>query len=154
MSTYPSEKRLLKELRFFVDEPPEGMCVDGEETEQNLKLWIVYMNGAEGTLFEGEKFKLQFKFDGTYPFEAPEVTFVGDNIPVHPHIYSNGHICLSILSDDWSPALTVQAICVSIISMLSSCKRKERPEDDRKYIRSLRDKDPTYTKWNFYNDKI
>ena len=27
-----------------------------------------------------------------------QVMFVGD-IPVHPHVYSNGHICLSVLTD-------------------------------------------------------
>ncbi len=86
--------------------------------------WQVRLTGATGTLYEGERFKLQFKFSPKYPFDSPEVTFTGDNIPMHPHIYSNGHICLSILTDDWSPALSVQAVCLSIISMLSSCKEK------------------------------
>ncbi|CAB1350023.1 unnamed protein product, partial [Coregonus sp. 'balchen'] len=59
-----------------------------------------------------------------YPFDSPQVMFTGENIPVHPHVYSNGHICLSILTEDWSPALSVQSVCLSIISMLSSCKEK------------------------------
>jgi len=31
------------------------------------------MQGAEGTLYDGEQFQLQFKFGTSYPFESPEV---------------------------------------------------------------------------------
>ena len=59
-----------------------------------------------------ETFCLRFKFSKTYPIDAPEVTFLnsaGYKPPIHPHIYSNGHLCLSILSETsssgWSPVL-------------------------------------------------
>jgi ubiquitin-protein ligase len=58
-----------------------------------------------------------------------QVMFTGPNIPIHPHVYSNGHICLSILTEDWSPALSVQAVCLSIVSMLSSCKEKVKHQN-------------------------
>lgn len=31
------------------------------------------MDGATGTLYEGEKFQLLFKFSSKYPFDSPEV---------------------------------------------------------------------------------
>lgn len=119
-----SQRRLQKELMSLIREPPPGVYVDEESIGQNLTQWIVRMEGAKGTLYEDEQFQLQFKFSSKYPFDSPEVTFIGSNIPIHPHIYSNGHICLSILTDDWSPALSVQSVCLSIVSMLSSCTEK------------------------------
>lgn len=43
-------------------------------------------------------------------------------------------------------ALSVRSVCLSIISMLSSCKEKKRPPDDLIYVRTC-SKNPKKTKW-------
>ncbi|XP_053415227.1 ubiquitin-conjugating enzyme E2 W isoform X2 [Nycticebus coucang] len=144
-------KRLQKELLALQNDPPPGMTLNEKSVQNSITQWIVDMEGAPGTLYEGEKFQLLFKFSSRYPFDSPQVMFTGENIPVHPHVYSNGHICLSILTEDWSPALSVQSVCLSIISMLSSCKEKRRPPDNSFYVRTC-NKNPKKTKWWYHDD--
>jgi len=146
------QKRLHKEMQQLASEPPPGVRLN-EESGSSLKQWIVEVDGARGTLYEGEHFQLQFTFSEQYPFTSPEVVFIGTNIPVHPHVYSNGHICLSILTEDWTPALSVQSVCLSIVSMLSSCKDKKRPPDNALYVRTC-SKNPKKTRWWFHDDTV
>ena len=61
--------------------------------------------------------------------ERPAVTFV-NKIPINPYVFSNGFICLSILEAEWSAALTVSTVTLSILSMLSSTKEKRKPIND------------------------
>ncbi|XP_029332304.1 ubiquitin-conjugating enzyme E2 W isoform X2 [Mus caroli] len=145
------KKRLQKELLALQNDPPPGMTLNEKSVQNSITQWIVDMEGAPGTLYEGEKFQLLFKFSSRYPFDSPQVMFTGENIPIHPHVYSNGHICLSILTEDWSPALSVQSVCLSIISMLSSCKEKRRPPDNSFYVRTC-NKNPKKTKWWYHDD--
>ena len=74
--------------------------------------------------------------------------------PMHPHIYSNGYICLSILYDgilftdiDWTPSLTTAKVCLSILSMLSSCKKKQRPANDASSVRYMSSMSPKKVNW-------
>ncbi|KAF5455859.1 hypothetical protein F2P56_025393 [Juglans regia] len=82
--------RLQKELVEWQVNPPAGFK---HKVTDNLQRWVIEVNGAPGTLYANETYQLQVDFPEHYPMEAPQVIFLSP-APLHPHIYSNGHICL------------------------------------------------------------
>ncbi|KAF6163063.1 hypothetical protein GIB67_001391 [Kingdonia uniflora] len=85
--------RLQKEVVEWQVNPPSGFK---HKVSDNLQRWIIEVNGASGTLYSDDIYQLQVDFPEHYPMEAPQVIFVPP-APLHPHIYSNGHICLGKL---------------------------------------------------------
>ena len=117
-----------------------------------MMTWHVKFIGAEGSVYAGEAYTLQFKFNNEYPIEAPEVIFVGVP-PAHEHVYSNGYICLSTLYSDWTPALKTSSVSISILSMLSSASKKQRPANDSTAVMYMSGKSPKKVNWMFEDDK-
>ncbi len=73
--------------------------------------------GPEGSPYQGGLFFLDIKFSLDYPFTPPKCTF--KTKVYHPNINSSGGICLDILKNQWSPALTITKVLLSISSLLS-----------------------------------
>lgn len=94
--------------------------------------------------------------------EPPEVQFIELQpssgtprpIPIHPHIYSNGIICLDLLSSvGWSPVQTVESVCMSIQSMLTANTRNERPPDNNDFV-SYNRRRPRDINFYYHDDNV
>ncbi|KAK9468873.1 ubiquitin-conjugating enzyme/RWD-like protein [Lipomyces arxii] len=147
-------KRLGRELQELKNSPSVGISVFQAE---DFRLWLIDIEVIDNNpIYIGKKFRLQFRFTQSYPIEAPEVQFIqsyGRPIPVHPHIYSNGHICLDVLGSGWSPIQTVASVSMSIQSMLTGNDKNERPPDDARYVASA-PISPKQSRFAYHDDTV
>lgn len=108
-------RRIGKELKDLQKDPPTN--VSGGPISDDLFHWTATITGPEGTPYSGGIFFLNIHFPAEYPFKAPKVNFT--TRIYHPNINRNGAICLDILGTQWSPALTISRVLLSISSLLS-----------------------------------
>jgi ubiquitin-conjugating enzyme E2 D/E len=108
-------KRLQKELiDMQKDDTPN---LSAGPVNDNLFEWEAVILGPIGTPYEGGVFNLNISIPSNYPFKPPTVIF--KTKIYHPNINSSGSICLDILKTQWSPALTISKILLSICSLLA-----------------------------------
>lgn len=79
--------------------------------------WQATIMGPADSPYTGGVFLVSIHFPPDYPFKPPKVAF--RTKVFHPNINSNGSICLDILKEQWSPALTISKVLLSICSLLT-----------------------------------
>ena len=118
--------RLKRELENLTKNPNSNCTArpDGD----NLYKWKAQIYGPEGTPYSGGIFNLDILFPTEYPFHPPKIHFTTK--VYHPNISSVGSICLDILKDKWSPALTINKVLISICSLLNDPNPDDPLEPD------------------------
>ena len=127
-----SLRRIQKELNDLQKDAPDN-CSAGPQGD-NLYIWEGVIVGPTDSPYVNGIFKLEIHFPSDYPFKAPKVLF--KTKVYHPNISSSGNICLDILKNQWSPALTIGKVLLSISSLLTDANPKDplMPEIANEYI--------------------
>lgn len=108
---------------------PDGVSV-GLGEDDNIFEWELMIVGPPDTFYEEGLFKATLKFPADFPNSPPKMIFTTEIC--HPNVYENGEVCISILHppgedahnpqelaiERWRPILGVEAVIVSVISML------------------------------------
>ncbi|KAJ1879770.1 Ubiquitin-conjugating enzyme E2 C [Kickxella alabastrina] len=109
-----TSKRLQSELMTLMMSKLSG--ISAFPHSDNMLNWAGTIEGAEGTVYAGLKYKLRLVFPSDYPFTAPTITF--DTPCWHPNVDERGNICLDILKEKWSAVYNVQTILLSLQTLL------------------------------------
>ena len=97
---------------------PAPLCfAEPKDPSTNMLHWTGWIEGPPDTPFFGGKFHFVIDFSVEFPFKPPAVRFITQIF--HPNISTSGEICLDILHSQWSPALTIRGLLISVCSLLT-----------------------------------
>jgi ubiquitin-conjugating enzyme E2 D/E len=116
-------RRIQKELLDLQKDPPSHISAGPAGNGEDLYKWAGTIMGPADSPYAGGLFKLEIHFPPDYPFKPPKMVFLTKIY--HPNIHPNGAICLDILKDQWSPALTMSKVLLSLTSLLCDPNPKD-----------------------------
>jgi len=105
----------------------KGCGIEAVLVKGDYAHWQATIDGPQGSIYEKGKFKIDITIPNSYPFVPPKMRFITK--VWHPNISSQtGAICLDILKNEWSPALTLRTALLSLQALLS-CPNPDDPQD-------------------------
>ena len=117
--------RLAKEIKEIQDSKLAG--VQAHFVDGNSNHWKGIIMGPSDTPYQNGTYIIDIVIPPNYPFVPPKMKF--DTKIWHPNISSQtGAICLDILKDEWSPALTIRTALLSLQALLCA-PVPEDPQD-------------------------
>lgn len=140
-------KRMPRERRELEKANPDYFVYF--DKNDNLMNFNAYILGPEDSLYNHKLIKVHIEIPDNYPVVPPKCTFVQySGGRLHPNLYVEGKICLSILGtwpgEPWAPAMNVNSILITIRSLLDNKPYLHEPngQDDPSFNTYVR-----YASW-------
>ena len=109
----PLRNRALKEFNDL----KKDTSVQVKMVNNDIRHWKGKIKGPIDTCYAGGTFIVDIIIPDDYPFKPPKMKF--DTKIWHPNISSvTGAICLDILKNEWTPALTIRTALISLQALM------------------------------------
>ncbi|XP_063367062.1 uncharacterized protein LOC134655525 [Cydia amplana] len=107
--------RLRSELKMMRNDPPEGIAAT--PLDARCCHWQASVTGPAGSPYEGGIFYLYIQVPYAYPMSPPVVRFLTRIL--HPNVSRHGDVGIDSVHHNWSLALTISKVLISIQSLLT-----------------------------------
>ncbi|XP_014205825.1 uncharacterized protein LOC106637534 [Copidosoma floridanum] len=118
--------RLRIELKGLRSDPPDG--IEAAPLDQMCCHWQATITGPSGSPYEGGLFYLYLQVPQSYPMRPPVVRFLTKIL--HPNVSRHGDVGIDSIHHNWSLALTISKVLISVQSLLTDpyCQVCMEPE--------------------------
>jgi len=117
--------RIKKEIDDIRRDTSSGVTIDQDASDAMHLTGTIH--GPKDTPYAGGVYTVDIKIPADYPFSPPKMKFT--TRLWHPNVSSvTGAICLDILKDQWSPALTMKTALMSLQALMCAAEPND-PQD-------------------------
>ncbi|KAL1110467.1 hypothetical protein AAG570_007995 [Ranatra chinensis] len=107
--------RLSSELKSLKADPPQG--IEAVPLDPKYCHWQASITGPVGSPYEGGLFYLYLQVPYSYPMTPPIVKFLTRIF--HPNVSRHGDVGIDSIHHNWTLALTISKILISVQSLLT-----------------------------------
>ena len=117
-------KRLVKDIQTMMSDEMSSLGVYYSYNEANMRKGAAMLFGSDETPYADCPLFFSVDVPADYPFSSPVVLITSSDgtTRLHPNLYVNGKVCLSILGTytgpSWASTLNIGSVFKSIMSLL------------------------------------
>jgi ubiquitin-protein ligase len=169
----PGLRRLAKDVAELAKHPLDSDGIFYQHQEDDIRKGIAVITGPEGSAYHNGYYVFAFQYPEAYPVEPPKVKMLtranyhGNPIrPIrlHPNLYANGFVCLSLLGtwqgEPWTSCCSIRVVLLALQSLFDDDPYLHEPKvnindlDHDPYNIAIRYHNLTDGLCRFYKDEM
>ena len=119
------KKRILKDRKDLIKYPLDDMGIHVVFNDENIMQAYALVIGPSETRYENGFYLFKITYPTNYPYSPMKFEFLTSNgkTRMHPNLYVNGKVCLSILGtwtgEGWTSCQTTKSVLLSVLTIFN-----------------------------------
>jgi ubiquitin-protein ligase len=120
-----TKMRIVKDIKQIMKNKESCPNIHYSHDSNNMLRGYTFINGPSDTIYEHGFYLFDILYPHNYPYSPPNFKFKTTNqVRMHPNLYVNGKVCLSIINtwrgEGWTSSQNINSVLMTISSILTN----------------------------------